>query len=186
MSVACPTAIHRQCEWQTKPKLVQDAKSSPLELMDKKINTGLNAQLTQKESLMNNPARNNQNQQPNKRQNTGRSYAAGNGDRRPYEWPRPLCSKCNYHHYGPCAPKCHKCNRIGHLSRDCGIPPKFNTKGLIRGADVCFECGAQGHFKRDCPKLKNNNNQGNRVGNAKAQAKVYAVGNSGKPGQQCT
>ncbi|GKG37400.1 hypothetical protein Tco_0447573 [Tanacetum coccineum] len=29
-------------------------------------------------------ARNNQNQQPNKRQNTGRAYAARNGDRRPY------------------------------------------------------------------------------------------------------
>ncbi|GJS20800.1 putative reverse transcriptase domain-containing protein [Tanacetum coccineum] len=33
---------------------------------------------------------NNQNQQPNKRQNTGRAYAAVNGDRRPYGWPRPL------------------------------------------------------------------------------------------------
>ncbi|GJX46373.1 putative reverse transcriptase domain-containing protein [Tanacetum coccineum] len=55
-------------------------------------------------------ARNNQNQQPNKRQNTGRAYAARNGDRRPYKGPRPLCSKCNYHHDGPCAPKCHKCN----------------------------------------------------------------------------
>ncbi|GKF33921.1 putative reverse transcriptase domain-containing protein [Tanacetum coccineum] len=53
-------------------------------------------------------AKNNQNQQPNKRQNTGRAYATGNGDRRPYEGPRPLCSKCNYHHDGPCAPKCHK------------------------------------------------------------------------------
>ncbi|GKD59748.1 putative reverse transcriptase domain-containing protein, partial [Tanacetum coccineum] len=34
------------------------------------------------------------------------------------------------------------------------------------------------HFKKDCLKLKNNN-QGNRVGNAKAQAKVYVVGNAG-------
>ncbi|GJW81518.1 putative reverse transcriptase domain-containing protein [Tanacetum coccineum] len=33
-------------------------------------------------------ARNNQNQQPNKRQNTGRAYAAGNDDRRPYGGPR--------------------------------------------------------------------------------------------------
>ncbi|GJX95780.1 putative reverse transcriptase domain-containing protein [Tanacetum coccineum] len=121
-------------------------------------------------------ARNNQNQQPNKRQNTGRAYAAGNGDRRPYEGPRPLCSKCNYHHDGPCAPKCHKCNRFGHLSRDCRNPPNVNTGANQRG---CFECGAQGHFKKDCPKLKNNNNRGNRVGNAKAQAKVYAVGNAG-------
>nr|GEZ40057.1 putative reverse transcriptase domain-containing protein [Tanacetum cinerariifolium]GEZ40067.1 putative reverse transcriptase domain-containing protein [Tanacetum cinerariifolium] len=42
-----------------------------------------------------------------------------------------------------------------------------------------FECGAQGHFKRECPKLKNNNNLGNQVGNAKVQAKVYAVGKAG-------
>ncbi|GKF92117.1 hypothetical protein Tco_0278836, partial [Tanacetum coccineum] len=35
------------------------------------------------------------------------------------------------------------------------------------------------HFKKDCPKLKNNNNRGNQAGNAKAQAKVYAVGNAG-------
>nr|GEX60997.1 hypothetical protein [Tanacetum cinerariifolium] len=36
-----------------------------------------------------------------------------------------------------------------------------------------------GHFKKECPKLKNNNNRGNQVGNAKAQAKVYAVGKAG-------
>nr|GFC48472.1 reverse transcriptase domain-containing protein [Tanacetum cinerariifolium] len=41
-------------------------------------------------------ARNNQNQQPNKRQNTGQAYTAGNGDRRLYAGSRPLCSKCNY------------------------------------------------------------------------------------------
>ncbi|GKC83770.1 hypothetical protein Tco_1139487 [Tanacetum coccineum] len=30
---------------------------------------------------------------PNKRQNTRRAYAAGNGDRKPYGGPKPLCSK---------------------------------------------------------------------------------------------
>ncbi|GKD58500.1 putative reverse transcriptase domain-containing protein, partial [Tanacetum coccineum] len=56
--------------------------------------------------------------------------------------------------------------------------PKCQHWANHRG-NVCFECGAQGHFKKDCPKLKNNNNRGNRDGNAKAQAKVYAVGNAG-------
>ncbi|GJT77035.1 putative reverse transcriptase domain-containing protein [Tanacetum coccineum] len=171
-----PDMIHGSV-MATKPKTMQDAIEFATELMDKKINTWAERQADNKRKS-DDTARNNQNQQPNKRQNTGRAYAAGNGDRRPYEGPRPLCSKCNYHHDGPCAPKCHKCNRFGHLSRDCRNPPNVNTGANQRG-NVCFECGAQGHFKKDCPKLKNNNNRGNRVGNAKAQAKVYAVGNAG-------
>ncbi|GJV96003.1 putative reverse transcriptase domain-containing protein [Tanacetum coccineum] len=169
-----PDTIHGSV-MATKPKTMQDAIEFATELMDKKINTWAERQADNKRKS-DDTARNNQNQQPNKRQNTGRAYAAGNGDRRPYEGPRPLCSKCNYHHDGPCAPKCHKCNRFGHLSRDCRNPPNVNTRANQR---ACFECGAQGHFKKDCPKLKNNNNRGNQAGNAKAQAKVYAVGNAG-------
>ncbi|GJZ51930.1 putative reverse transcriptase domain-containing protein, partial [Tanacetum coccineum] len=33
----------------------------------------------------------------------------------------------------------------------------------------------QGHFKRECPKLKNNKNSGNQVGNDRAPAKVSFV-----------
>ncbi|GKG39801.1 hypothetical protein Tco_0463946, partial [Tanacetum coccineum] len=52
-----------------------------------------------------NTSRNNQNQQQqqNKRQNTDRAYTAGSGDKKQYGGSRPLCSKCNYHHDGPCA-----------------------------------------------------------------------------------
>ncbi|GKE77025.1 putative reverse transcriptase domain-containing protein, partial [Tanacetum coccineum] len=103
-------------------------------------------------------------------------YAAGNGDKRPYGGPKPLCPKCNYHHDGSCAPKCHKCNQFSHVSRDFQSPPNVNTGANQR---ACFECGVQGHFKKDCLKFKNNNNRGNQAGNAKAQAKVYAVGNAG-------
>nr|GEU42181.1 putative reverse transcriptase domain-containing protein [Tanacetum cinerariifolium] len=67
---------------------------------------------------------------------------------------------------------------FGPLSHDCRYPLNVNTGANKRG-NVCFECGAQGHFKKECPKLKNNNNRGNQVGNAKAQAKVYAVGKAG-------
>ncbi|GJU90275.1 putative reverse transcriptase domain-containing protein [Tanacetum coccineum] len=169
-----PDTIHGSV-MATKPKTMQDAIEFATELMDKKINTWAERQADNKRKS-DDTARNNQNQQPNKRQNTGRAYAAGNDDRRPYGGPRPLCSKCNYHHDGPCAPKCSKCNRFGHLGRDCRSPPNVNTGANQR---ACFECGAQGHFKKDCPKLKNNNNRGNQAGNAKAQAKVYAVGNAG-------
>nr|GEX08552.1 putative reverse transcriptase domain-containing protein [Tanacetum cinerariifolium] len=44
-----------------------------------------------------------QQQQHNKRQNTGRAYTAGSGEKKPYGGSKPLCLKWNYHHDGPCA-----------------------------------------------------------------------------------
>ncbi|GKC70212.1 putative reverse transcriptase domain-containing protein [Tanacetum coccineum] len=122
-------------------------------------------------------------QQQNKRQNTGKAYTAGFGEKKPYGGSKPLCSKCNYHHDGQCAPKCHKCNRVGHLALDCRSTANANTTNNQIGTGAghkptCFECGAQGHFKRECPKLKNNNHD-NQVGNGNAPVKVYAVGHAG-------
>ncbi|GJY14136.1 hypothetical protein Tco_0383445 [Tanacetum coccineum] len=66
----------------------------------------------QKGTFWKTTSRNNQNQQQqNKRQNTGRAYTAGTGEKKPYGGSKPLCAKCNYHHDGPCAPKCHKCKQ---------------------------------------------------------------------------
>nr|GEV43866.1 putative reverse transcriptase domain-containing protein [Tanacetum cinerariifolium] len=81
------------------------------------------------------------------------------------------------------APKCHKCNRVGHLSCECRSPTNANTANNQRGTEAgqkatCIECGAQRHFKRKCLKLKNNN-CGNQGGNGNAPAKVYVVGNAG-------
>ncbi|GJV55052.1 putative reverse transcriptase domain-containing protein [Tanacetum coccineum] len=63
--------------------------------------------------------------------------------------------------YGGSKPLCTKCN--------------YHHDGQ---KPTCFECGVQGHFKRECPKLKNNKNHGNEVGNDKAPAKVYVVGHA--------
>nr|GEW42490.1 putative reverse transcriptase domain-containing protein [Tanacetum cinerariifolium] len=133
----------------TKPKTMQDAIEFATELMDKKINTWDECQADNKRKS-DDTTRNNH-QQPNKRQNIGRAYAAGNGDRK-HTKGLDLCVPNK-------SPKCqHWANQRGN---------------------VCFECGAQGHFNKECLKLKNNNNRGNQVGNAKAQAKVYAVGKAG-------
>ncbi|GJY25549.1 reverse transcriptase domain-containing protein [Tanacetum coccineum] len=134
-----------------------------------------------------NASRNNRNQQQqqNKRQNTGRAYTAGSGDKKQYGGSRPLCSKCNYHHDGPCAPNCYKCNKYGHITRDCRGTGNANNINNLKGTGsgqkpTCFECGAQGHFKKECPRLKNNKgNRGNQAGNDRAPAKVYVVGNAG-------
>ncbi|GKB21928.1 reverse transcriptase domain-containing protein [Tanacetum coccineum] len=87
-------------------------------------------------------------------QNTGRAYTVGYGEKKPYEGSKPLCPKCNYHHDGPCAPKCHKCNRVGHLARDCRSPANTNASNNQRGTGA--------------------------VGNGNAPKKVYAVGRAGK------
>ncbi|GJQ99721.1 putative reverse transcriptase domain-containing protein [Tanacetum coccineum] len=118
-SVACPTTDPWQCDGD-KPKICRDVMSVALELMGQK-----DQHLRTERQVTTKKVDGERQEQPesatNKRQNTGRAYAAGNGDRRPY----------------------------------------------------------RGHFKKDCPKLKNNNNRGNQARNAKAQAKVYAMGNAG-------
>ncbi|GJU15129.1 putative reverse transcriptase domain-containing protein [Tanacetum coccineum] len=157
------------------------------ELMDDKTNAYAERQAERKRKYED-LSKNNQNQQQqNKRQNTGQAYTAGNSDRKPYAGPKPLCSKCNYNHEaGPCPPRCNNCKRVGHLTRDCRSRPEnaYNNnnnqraQGANTNAITCFECGVQGHFKRNCPKLRNNN-RGNQGGNDRAPAKVYVIGNAG-------
>ncbi|GJX41729.1 putative reverse transcriptase domain-containing protein [Tanacetum coccineum] len=138
----------------SKPKTMQEATEMAIEVMDKRIRTFADRQ-------------------------TG-----GTVEKKQYRGSKPLCSKCNYHHDGPCAPKCHKCSKVGHFARDCRSTANANNANYQRGTGsgqkpTCFECGAQAHFKRECPKLKNNNNCGNQVGGGNAPAKVYAVGHVG-------
>ncbi|GJU93949.1 reverse transcriptase domain-containing protein [Tanacetum coccineum] len=169
----------------SKPKTMQEATEMASELMDKKINTIAERQAENKRKFEN-TSRNNQNQQrqENKRQNTGRAYTAGSGDKKSYAGSKPLCPKCNYNHNGPCAPKCYKCNKFGHLGPNCrsskSVNPGSNQRGNVTGqGPTCFKCEVRGHFKMDCPKLKNNNNNcGNQVRNANAPAKVYVVGHT--------
>nr|GEY22452.1 hypothetical protein [Tanacetum cinerariifolium] len=108
----------------SKPKTMQDAIGIVTKLMNKKIGTLVECQ-TENKKRLDNTSKNNQNQQqPNKRQNTGRAYTARHGEKKHYSESKPLCSKCNYHHDGPCT-------------------------GASQKA-TCYECGNQGHYKRDC------------------------------------
>ncbi|GKE29057.1 reverse transcriptase domain-containing protein [Tanacetum coccineum] len=168
----------------SKSKTMQEAVEMATELMDKKVITIAERQDENKRKFENTSQNNQNQQQQNKRQNTSRAYTAGTGEKKPYEGSKPLCAKCNYHHDGPCAPKCHKCNKVGHFAHDCRSVGNANNANNQRGTrsgqkPTYFECKVQGHFKRECPKLKNNNNRGNQVGNDRALAKVYVVGHAG-------
>nr|GEX30569.1 putative reverse transcriptase domain-containing protein [Tanacetum cinerariifolium] len=116
----------------SKPKTMQDVIKFKTELMDKKISTFAKRQDENKKKFKD-TLKNNQNQQQNKKQNTGRAYTAGPGDKKAYRGSKTPCSKCNYHHDGQCAPKFHKCNRVGHLARDCRSTTNANTANKQRG-----------------------------------------------------
>ncbi|GJZ24028.1 putative reverse transcriptase domain-containing protein [Tanacetum coccineum] len=131
----------------SKPKIMQKATKMAIEVMDKRIRTFADRQTKNKRKTV---------------------------EKKQYGGCKPLCSKCNYHHDGPCALKSHKCNKVVHFARDCRSTTNANhQRGTGSGQKpTCFECGVQGHFKRECPKLKNNNNHGNQVEECKAPANV--------------
>ncbi|GJS09087.1 putative reverse transcriptase domain-containing protein [Tanacetum coccineum] len=142
-----PDMIHGSV-MASKPKTMQDAIEFATELMDKKIHTFAEPQSENKRKQDDN-----QHQQQNKRLFTGRAYAAGSGEKKPYRGSKPLSTT--------------NANDVN------------NQRGTGAGQKAtCVECGAQGNFKRECPKLKNNNH-GNQGRNGNAPAKVYAVGRAG-------
>nr|GFB34274.1 hypothetical protein [Tanacetum cinerariifolium] len=180
-----PDMIHRSVV-ASKPKMMQEAIEIATELMDKKIRTFAERETASKRKFENTSRTtwNQQQQHSNKRQNTGRVYTTASGEKKQYVGSKPLCAKCNYHHDGPCAPKCRNYNKIGHLVRDCRNTTNTNNANNQRGTGLsqktaCHECGVQGHFRRECPKLKNNNNHGNQGGRNNAPARVYVVGCAG-------
>ncbi|GJZ12469.1 putative reverse transcriptase domain-containing protein, partial [Tanacetum coccineum] len=102
-----------------RPQTMEEAIEFANDQMDQKLITISERQAEQKRKMEYNAGNNQGHQQPNKTQNTRRAYTAGTGEKREYTGSLPLCTKCNYHHKGPCAPRCNKCKKIGHLARDC-------------------------------------------------------------------
>ncbi|GJW81473.1 putative reverse transcriptase domain-containing protein [Tanacetum coccineum] len=121
------------------PTRLQDAVRIANNLMDQKLKGYAVRNAENKRRLDNNYGNNRGQQPPHKRQNTGgqnvaRAYVAGNNEERKYEGTLPLCNKCKLHHVGPCTVRCVKCNKVGHLARNCkdyyleGLPKIKNQK----------------------------------------------------------
>nr|GEV06472.1 hypothetical protein [Tanacetum cinerariifolium] len=134
----------------------------------------------------NNQKDNHVQQPPCKRQNVGRqgmirAYTAGNNEKKGYAEPLPYCNKCKLHHEGPCTVKCKKCNKVGHMTRDCinafATIGTQRTPGVNQMDSTCFECERQGHYRNEFPKFKNQT-RGNKARKKtdKARNKEYVLG----------
>ncbi|GKA98560.1 putative reverse transcriptase domain-containing protein [Tanacetum coccineum] len=101
----------------------------------------------------------------------GSSNQQHKGHKKKYATTLPLCTKCNYHHKGQCAPKCNICKKIGHLAQNYRTPAAIEYQRTL----TCYECGGLGHYKRDYPELKNQNH-GNQARSTEAREMVHALG----------
>ncbi|GJR11977.1 putative reverse transcriptase domain-containing protein, partial [Tanacetum coccineum] len=165
-----PDNIHGNV-MSARPKTLDDAIKLANDLMDQKLRTYAERQNENKRKA-DDSSRNNQQQQPHKKQNVSRAYTAGPGEKKAYTGNLPLCTKCNYHHTGQCAPKCGNCKRYGHTTTDCRVNTN-NNNNKNQKVGACYDCGNTGHIKKNCPKLKNRRNVNE---NGVAQGRAYALG----------
>ncbi|GJX92196.1 putative reverse transcriptase domain-containing protein [Tanacetum coccineum] len=143
-----------------RPKTLDETIELDNLLMDQKLRTYAERQTDNKrkadDSFRNNHGHQ---QQPFKRQNVAKVYNMGSGEKKPYGGSLPKCTKCHFHHNGPCTQKCHKCNKVGHFARDCKSSGNTNVANTQKGkanpkGNVVLMWTTK-DFKRDCPKLKN-------------------------------
>nr|GFA02134.1 hypothetical protein [Tanacetum cinerariifolium] len=149
------------------PKSMQKAIESANKQMDQKL-LGIADRQADNKRKFDNTSRNQQNQQPFRRNNkVAQAYAAGSGEKS-YRGTKPLSQAANTNNNN---------NNNNYNNR--------RATTAYQGVPTCFECGAQGHFKNNCPRLRNRN-QGNRnqrnqnqAGNGNAVARAYGLGTAG-------
>ncbi|GJX84988.1 putative reverse transcriptase domain-containing protein [Tanacetum coccineum] len=142
-----PNNIHRNV-MSSRPKTPDDAIELANDLMDQKLHTYVERQNDNKMKA-DDSSRNNQ--QPYKKQNVARAYTVGPGEKKVYTGNQPLCTKCNYHHTGQCAPKCGNCK-----SFDVIIGMDWLTK--YHGVIICDEKIVRVPFRREMLFFQGNGN----------------------------
>ncbi|GKD93454.1 hypothetical protein Tco_1373291 [Tanacetum coccineum] len=92
----------------SKPKMLDETIDLANDLMDQKLCTYAERQTDNKRKA-DDSSRNNHGHQQQPFKNMG------TGEKKPYGGSLPKCTKCHFHHNGPCTQKCHKCNKVGLL-----------------------------------------------------------------------
>ncbi|GKF87955.1 putative reverse transcriptase domain-containing protein, partial [Tanacetum coccineum] len=139
----------------SRPKTLDETIELANDLMDQKLRTYAERQTNNKRKV-DDSFRNNHGYPTLQGQNVAKVYNMGSGEKKPYGRSLPKCTKCHFHHNGPCTQKCHKCNNVGHFARDYRSFGNTNVSNAqkdnraVPKGNGCFECRASEHFKRDC------------------------------------
>ncbi|GJW95464.1 putative reverse transcriptase domain-containing protein [Tanacetum coccineum] len=81
---------------------------------------------------------------------------------------------CGGRHHGCCMTKCFKCEKIGHMAKDCKgkvVTTGANAQPIV----TCYGCREKGHTRNRCPKRNDR-----PAGNAQGQAYVMGEGHQNK------
>ncbi|KAI3822276.1 hypothetical protein L1987_09865 [Smallanthus sonchifolius] len=101
---------------------------------------------------------------PSKKRKFVKNYGAVTQGKKVYIGNLPKCNRCNIHHTGQCTiVTCERCNRIGHLAKNCRVN--------LEPQRSCYECKETGHFRDKCPKLGRNGGNTNQ-----AKGRAFALG----------
>nr|GEY26317.1 hypothetical protein [Tanacetum cinerariifolium] len=123
----------------SKPKMLDETIELANDLMDQKLRTYVKRQTNNKrkadDSFRNNHGHQ---QQPLKRQNVAKIYNMGTGEKKPYNGNFPKCTKCHFHHNGPCT---QKCNMVGHFARDCRSSGNANMGEIVNAQGWVYAVG---------------------------------------------
>ncbi|GJY44228.1 putative reverse transcriptase domain-containing protein [Tanacetum coccineum] len=104
----------------SKPKTLDETIKFANDLMDQKLRSYAERQTDNKRKADDSSRKNHgHQQQPFKRQNVAKVYNMGSSEKKSYGGSFPKCTKCHFHHNGPCTQKCHKCNKVRHFAHDC-------------------------------------------------------------------
>nr|GEW06256.1 hypothetical protein [Tanacetum cinerariifolium] len=128
-------------------------------LTDEAIRDGVLKKNTEKRGNNEDPGRDGNVRDDNKRSRTGRAFATiTNHVRKKYTGTTPKCPNCNNYHQPevPCR-LCTNYNRFGHIAKDCRVRPRvvnpLNARNLTFARGACFECRGIDHYKAACPML---------------------------------
>nr|GEW86566.1 hypothetical protein [Tanacetum cinerariifolium] len=116
----------------SKPRTLDETIELTNDLMDQKLRTSAEKADNKRKTDDTSRKNHGHQQQPFKKKNIAKVYNMGTGERKPYEGSLPKCTKCQRHHNGPCTQKCHKCNKVGHFTRDCWSSGNANVANAWR------------------------------------------------------